>query len=541
MPKIKLFYPLYKLFKNANIHTLNPNHPDATALVISGDRIVFCGDERDINLSDTLVKKIDLNGLHVYPAFTDSHTHVASVALDNERIRLDDCSSLAEALKKISEYVSKSGDTSWILGGGWNANRWSHEIPHKHHLDNITSNQPVALYNKDGHTQWLNSKALALVGFHTMETDPPGGKLGRDSDNQLTGLIYEKACDIVNAHSEIFSYDQMKRCMENLYPGLYALGITSVHSCESLETWKLFQQMAAKEDLKIRVCMHPPIEDADALINAGLRSGFGDEWLRLGGLKYFVDGSLGSQTAEMFEHYQGYDHSGIEVLTESELTDLLSKTTRQGFSATIHAIGDKANHKALNALEKVKEISHNSGLRNRIEHAQILINEDIPRFFNQKVIASMQPLHISDDVRISDKYLGGRASRAYCMRSILNSGAKVIFGSDMPIAEPDPLKGILAANSRRYLLDQNEPQWNESERISIVEALHCYTRDAAYGSYEEGLKGTLEVGKLADFICLSVNLEKAGEDVLREARVDVTVLAGNVVFDNTHSLLPLDE
>jgi predicted amidohydrolase YtcJ len=223
---------MYKLFSNGNIHTLNNHQPFATALLISGDRIVFCGDEKEINLSDKLVQKINLNGQHVYPAFTDSHTHVASVALGKERVRLDDCSSLSEALKNISEYITSHEDLTWIIGGGWNANRWSEGIPHKEHLDKITTDHPIALYNKDGHTQWLNSKALAIVGFFELENDPSGGKLGRDSDNKLNGLVYEKACDIVNSYSEPNSYDQLKRCMNKLYPELYALGLTSVHSCE---------------------------------------------------------------------------------------------------------------------------------------------------------------------------------------------------------------------------------------------------------------------------------------------------------------------
>jgi predicted amidohydrolase YtcJ len=233
----------------------------------------------------------------------------------------------------------------------------------------------------------------------------------------------------------------------------------------------------------------------------------------------------------MFENYSRYDHSGIEVLTEAALNDLLHKTTDKGFSATIHAIGDKANNKTLNALKKVKVVSHKLGLRHRIEHAQILLDQDVSRFYEQNVIASMQPLHISDDVKISEKYLGSRASKAYRMRDLLNSGARIVFGSDMPIAEPDPLKGILAAHSRRYLLDKNEPRWNESECIPIVNAFRCYTSDAAYSSYEENLKGSLEVGKLADFIGLPIDLENMDEDALREAKVNFTVLGGDVVFE----------
>jgi len=523
---------MYKLYTNGNIHTLNNRHPYTTALLVYGDRIVYCGDEKDVNLPDHLIKKFDLNGLHVYPAFTDCHTHVASVALGKERIRLDHCSSLSEALEYISGQITHFDGQSWICGGGWNANLWKDGIPHKKYLDQISNDIPVVLYNKDGHTQWLNSKALKLVGFAQIENDPPGGKIGRDSNNELTGLVYEKACDIVNRYSEKNSYEQLKRCMDKLYPELYALGMTSVHSCESLEIWSLFQQMLLQKDLKLRICMHPPVEHADKFIDGGLCSGFGNEWLRLGGLKYFIDGSLGSQTAEMFENYSGLDHSGIEVLTESELTDMLRKTTERGFSATIHAIGDKANHKSLNALQKVKDTTNKSGLRHRIEHAQILIDEDIKRFSEQNVIASMQPLHIADDVKIADKFLGNRASAAYRIGSLMNTEARVVFGSDMPIADPDPLKGILAAYNRRYLLDENESSWNATESIPFQKALHCYTSQAAYASYEENIKGTLEVGKLADFIGLPIDFETVEEDILKKSRVELTVLGGEVVFDN---------
>jgi predicted amidohydrolase YtcJ len=292
--------------------------------------------------------------------------------------------------------------------------------------------------------------------------------------------------------------------------------------------------MALENNLKFRICMHPPVEEADKFIGGGFCSGFGNEWLRLGGLKYFVDGSLGSQTAEMFEKYVELDHAGIEVLTEGDLTDKLIYTTEKGFSATIHAIGDKANHKTLNALENARNYSGKSGLRHRIEHAQILKEEDIHRFSEHKVIASMQPLHIADDVKITEKYISDRSRSAYRIGSLIDNGTKVVFGSDMPIADPNPIKGILAAHSRRYLLDRHEPRWNESECISVAKALRCYTSEAAFASSEENLKGTLEPGKLADFIGLPIDLENADEDALRETQVELTALGGDIVFERTN-------
>ena len=522
---------MYKLYVNGKIHTLNDKQPYSTAILISGDRIVYCGDENEFNFPEYLVQKINLNALHVYPAFTDCHTHVASVALGKERIGLDHCLSLSEALSNISDYSKDFVGDSWILGGGWNANLWPDGIPHKTYLDKITTIHPIALYNKDGHTQWLNSKALKLCGFDKITNNPPGGKLGRDSQNELTGLVYEKACDIVNSFCETVSYEQLQRCMEKLYPEMYALGLTSVHSCESLKIWSFFQKMALQKDLQLRICMHPPVEEADTFIDAGFCSGFGNEWLRLGGLKYFVDGSLGSQSAEMFEKYTGLDHAGFEVLSESELTEKLYHTTENGFSATIHAIGDRANNKALNALQHVRKRSIKSGLRHRIEHAQIVTDKDIKRFSEQKVIASMQPLHITEDVKISEKYIHDRTRNAYRIGSLVKNGVQVVFGSDMPIADPDPLKGILAAHCRRYLLDRREPSWNESESIPVRRALRCYTSEAAFASYEENIKGTIEQGKLADFIGLPIDLENADEDSLRESQVQLTVLGGEVVFD----------
>ena len=524
---------MYKLFVNGKIHTLNDKNPFSTALLILNDRIVYCGNEKDFNFPETRVQKINLRSLHVYPAFTDCHTHIASVAIGKERIRLEHCASLSETLLNVSGHLKDFVESSWVLGGGWNANLWSDGIPHKTYLDKISTARPIALYSRDGHTMWLNSKALDICGFNESTGDPTGGKLGRDSKNELNGLVYEKACNIVESFCESVSYEQLQRGMEKLYPEMYALGLTSVHSCESLKIWSLFQKMSLRNDLHVRICMHPPVEEADKLIDAGICSGFGNEWLRLGGLKYFVDGSLGSQTADMFENYTGLDQAGIEVMSEPELTEKLYYTAENGFSASIHAIGDKANHQTLNALQKVRSSSLNYGLRHRIEHAQIVKEEDVRRFSEQGVIASMQPLQIADDIKISEKYIHDRIRDVYRIGSFINNGVRVVFGSDMPVADPDPLKGILAAYCRRFGLNRGEPRWNESECISVQDALRCYTSQAAYASYEDNLKGTIEKGKLADFIGLPVDLEHADEEGLREARVKLTVIGGEVVFDRS--------
>ena len=522
---------MYKLFYNGKINSLTSNKPYATAILTLKDRIVYVGDIDDINLPEAKVDKIDLSGKYVFPGFIDCHSHIAALALGKERIRLDDCRSLAQALDRIRTDLTYFKSGSWVKGSGWNANIWSDGEPHKDLLDKISSRHAIVLYSKDGHAQWLNSLALKRCQFTDSTPDPKGGKLNRNSQGELTGIIMEKACTLVDQFAEHVTYENLKRCLDRTYPELYACGITSVHSCEDYTIFKIFQRLNVNEELNLRICMHPPVAERDQLVEAGLFSGNGNEWLRLGGLKYFVDGSLGSQSAEMFEPYEILNHRGIEVTGGQELMDQVCQATTKGLSATIHAIGDKANHKALNAIEKAKRVKSPVPLRHRIEHCQILNKADIPRFKNLDIIASMQPIHIADDIMVADRYLGDRAAMAYPIGSLKRAGCRVVFGSDMPVADPDPIKGILAAMCRKYKLEKKRPIWFPEQCIESNDALQAYTRDAAFASYEENLKGTLEPGKLADFIVVSHNIDISDEQLLRKARVERTILGGQIVFD----------
>jgi len=523
---------MYKLFYNAKIHTLSNSIPLCNTILTLYDRIIYIGNYSDINLPEYEVQQINLRGSYIFPGFIDCHTHLAAFALAQERIRFDECKSLAQALEKVKRCIKNYPEGSWILGTGWNANLWRDGKPHKKYLDDISNVHAMAFYNKDGHTQWLNSLALDRCEFMYRLNNLPGGKLGRDEHGILNGLVYEKACEVVDGFSEQVSYEQLQRCLDKTYHKIHRLGITSVHSCEGLDKFKLFQQLALNNKLKVRICMHPPASEATNIIDAGLYSGYGNKWLRLGGMKYFVDGSLGSQTAEMFEPFDNLKHCGVAVISEQSLADQIHYAATHGLSATVHAIGDKANNKALNAFEKVTKVDAPVSLRHRIEHCQILNASDIPRFNELNIIASMQPLHIADDIELANMYLGKRASLTYAIASILKTGCRVVFGSDMPVADPDPIKGILAAYSRRYNLDAKNPSWYPEQSIKPFQALCAYTRDAAYSSYEENLKGTLEPGKLADFVIISHNITQEDENTLREATVHMTVQGGRVVYSS---------
>jgi hypothetical protein len=521
---------MYKLFYNGVIHTLHSTNKSHEALLVLGDRIIFCGRSSQINLPAYQLNKINLAGRHVYPGFIDCHTHIASTALKRERLSLDHCQSREEALQTIGKFAGGRPAGTWLTGGGWNANEWSDGPPAKEYLDRICPDHPVALYNKDGHTMWLNSLALDLCGFHAGGDLSGGGFLGNDDKGELDGLVFEKACELVEQKVGEPSYEALLRCMKSLSAELYRLGITSAHSCEGMDIWIRFQKMAAEQKLPIRICMHPPASCMEDFLGAGLRSAFGSEWLRLGGFKYFVDGSLGSQTAEMFDNFDHLAHAGIEVMTEEDLAEQIQRTAAQGMSSTIHAIGDKAVFKTLNALQKSEQISKEYKLRQRIEHAQILRKKDIERFGRLGIIASMQPVHISDDVKLADYYLGRRSRYTYPVKSLMASGCRVVFGSDMPVADMDPLKGIRAAVGRRYQLDPHEPSWQPQECITAKQALCAYTTEAAYASYEELIKGTLTAGKLADFIVSDSDIEQADERQLSEMKIEMTVLGGSIVY-----------
>ncbi len=523
---------MFNLFYNGNISTLNQSQPFCSALLTCNSNIVFCGDLKDINLPDNKTNKINLHGKFVVPSFTDCHTHLLLTSAKYDLIQLDQCWSFEETLNEIRSNIKKYKKGSWIRGSGWDANIWAKVKPHKKHLDAISTEHPIALYSKDLHSMWLNSLAMKMCNI---DTNSPGKYLGKiltNKSGELSGIITEDACRLVNEQADVLDANRTKANLNDFIDELLAAGITTVHTMESLEEFALLEQLELINQLKIRVCFHPPADSLEALVKAKIFSGFGNSRLRIGGLKYFVDGSLGSQTAEMLENYVELKHAGIEMLTESDLTDKITYAAKNGLSSTIHAIGDKAINKTLNALEKSSAVKSPVPLRNRIEHSQIIHESDISRYKNLDVIASIQPLHIADDIKISEKYLGNRADRAYPIKSLLNNGTKVIFGSDTPVADFNPFKGILAAITRKYKLNVDEPSWNPNQKITIEQAIAAYTKDAAFASVEESTKGTLEPGKLADFIVLSEDILNSNnqETALQRVKVLATILNGEIVY-----------
>ncbi|MGD9488286.1 MAG: amidohydrolase [Calditrichaceae bacterium] len=522
----------FKLFYNAVIYSLDSDRIFDWMLVF-GDRIAALGQTGDLpDLPDSLMEKIDLDGRTVIPSFTDAHTHFASTALYEGQISLHNAESLDDAIKILTDKKNKFLPGEWVTGGGYDRNLWEDGQPHRKYLDKIFPVNPVALDSKDGHALWVNTEALKRAGIGPHTSDQDGGKIVRDQDGRLTGVLYESAMLPVKKLYDETIREKLSGYIENLYPKFYRLGITSVHTMETWQDFNSFQMLYKSGQLKMRINMYLPQEDMEKLISARIRSGFGNEWIRVAGVKFFVDGSLGSQTAEMTQPYENSEnYFGIGVMSEKDLTERIQLALRNGLACAVHAIGDRAVNKAVNAFEKGHSWQEQFKLTNRIEHAQLILPTDIVRLAKLNIIASMQPLHIADDVEIAELHWGVRSGFAYPMRALADAGVVLAFGSDVPVADPDPFKGIYTAVLRKYRVNPNAKSWHPERAVTLREALSAYTTGGALASDEIKNKGTLLPGKLADFIVLSKDVFKIPVEEILDLMVELTVLGGEVVFD----------
>lgn len=517
------------IFYNGNLHTLDNKRPYAEAIAIQGNRIIAL-DEGIKNLNPKSFQKINLRGKIVLPGFIDSHTHFVSFAKSLNLLDLDECQSLEETLKKLQVFSKKKNKTEWILARRWNINLWKKQIlPGKVILDKISATNPIVIFSKDGHSLWANSKVLEIAKIDESTPDPSGGRIERYSNShELSGILREKACDLVYKIIKEPEENILAQLLKEAFKLAHQKGIVGIHDCEDEKALELFESFQQKDELALRVFMMIPQKNLDEAIKMGFVTGLGNEYLKIGGVKIFADGALGSRTALMFKPYNLEPKNfGVEVNNQKDLLETVKKASKSGLSVAIHAIGDKANHQALNAIEKG---NHNKKLRHRIEHAQVLDPKDIRRFAQLDIIASMQPIHCPSDSDMAEKYWGKRSQLAYAFKTLLNSGTRLAFGSDLPLYDFDPLKGIYAAVTRKG--ENGGNSWNPKEKISVAQAVQAYTKGAAYASYEENLKGSLETGKLADMVVLSKDIFKISPAEILKTKVLATLWDGKVVYDD---------
>ncbi|MEJ7759687.1 MAG: amidohydrolase [Gemmatimonadaceae bacterium] len=521
---------------NAKIWTANPRQPWADAVAVSGDRIIAVGSSAEISKLAGVTpgaRVIDARGGMVAPGFIDSHVHFIDGGFRLASVQLRNAKTPAAFIAAIKAYAATVPPGTWITGGDWDHMNWGGELPRRDWIDSVTPNNPVWISRLDGHMALANSDALAKGGVTSATGNIDGGSIVRDASGKPTGILKDNAQTLVNSVEPPATAQQNDRALEAAMQYVAERGVTSVHNMGGFGDLATFDRSRAAGKLITRIYAVTPIAQWARLRDTVARRGGGDHWVRIGGLKGFVDGSLGSHTAAMLAPYSDTPaDSGFLVETEKDLYQWASAGDKAGLQMIVHAIGDRAIRTQLDVFERVARENGPRDRRFRIEHAQHIDPADIPRFARLSVIPSMQPYHAIDDGRWAEKVIGRERSKGtYAFRSLTDAGAKIAFGSDWFVAPPTPLEGIYAAVTRRTLDDMHPDGWIPEQKIGVEDALRAYTRNGAYASHEEEAKGSIERGKLADLVLIDRDLTSVAPEAIREASVLMTIVGGRVVYE----------
>lgn len=524
-------------FINGKIYTVNEKQPLAQSVIVEGNKILFVGSDIEAKqFIDSNTKVIDLYGKLMLPGFIDNHVHFISGGFYLLGIDLRPANSTTEFRTILREYVSKY-PSKWITGGYWDHEKWEvKELPTKEMIDDIAPNTPVFVERLDGHMGLANSYAMKLAGITKDTESPDGGLIVKDpKTGEPTGVLKDNAMNfiynIIPSATSQENYDAALAALEEAK----RLGITSVQDITFEDALTTFKKLKEEGKLTCRIFTRWPISDYKNLVDKNINIGYGDDFIRMGSLKAFADGSLGSSTAWFFERYnQDTTTTGLpmDIITDGSMQKWGLDADKNHLQLSVHAIGDKANSYMLDLYEKIIKQNPEWDRRFRLEHAQHVRFEDIKRFAELGVIASVQPYHCIDDGVWAEKRIGPeRIKYTYPFKSFLDSGVKMCFGTDWYVAPLNPLLGIYAAVTRRTLDDKNPEGWIPEQKISVEDAIKCYTVNSAYASFEENIKGTIETGKLADLIILSDDILTIDPNKIKDAKVEMTLFDGKFIYN----------
>ena len=520
---------------NANIRTMDAKRSVARSVAVLNGKIVAVGSEADTKpLIGSKTRVIDARGRTIIPGFDDAHVHFLETGQQLSSVDLRDAQTPEEFVKRIRDFAAKLPKGRWILGGKWDHENWKpNNLPTAAMIDAATPNNPVFIDRLDGHMALANTLAMKLAGVNKDTKEVDGGLIVRDGAGNPAGVFKDAAMSYIYKVIPDTSFEEKLEAAQAATDHAASLGVTSVTDVSAGTDIGVYQELQKRGTLKTRVYGCSTLGDYKRWERTGVRAAFGDAMLRVGCLKGYADGSLGSTTAWLFEPY--LDDPKSTGLPSDEITktpELVLGADKAGLQVNIHAIGDKANATILDIYERTAAANGTRDRRFRIEHSQHLRQEDIPRFGKLKVVASMQPFHIIDDgrwawKRIDEKRLKG----TYAFRTLLDTGAVLAFGSDSPVAPLNPLFGVYAAVTRRTLDDKNPNGWIPEQKISVDETVRAFTWGSAYGEFQENVKGTLEIGKVADFIILSDDIFTMDATKIGGVTVVMTVVDGRVVFE----------
>ena len=537
MPDLILF--------NGHLHTMDAQKPRAQALAVKAGRIMAVGDNDEISaLADSKTERVNLNGRLGIPGMMDSHFHFYDWAMGRQQLDLARVKSLDELLNQVARAAEKLPRENWILGQGWNESDWSeHTMPRRDHLDAMAPAHPVALWRCDLHLVSVNSRALELAGIDETTPDPPDGVIEKDSSGRPTGILRELAPNLVKAVIPTPSADELVAAMRDGIKYLHTLGLTGLHDVRlmgglegapALKAWQLLNEKG-KLDLRCWVSLAGEcIEEAIAL---GLRTGLGDECLRIGHLKYFADGGMGARTAWMLEPYLDAEY-GMPLGSMAELSRSIAAAEKAGLAVMVHAIGDRTNREVITILERLAKLRNETKERpivppvlpHRIEHTQMIRSEDIQRLAKLKVAACVQPHNMILDINMIEESVGPRGRWTYAYKEMIDAGIPVLLSSDAPVCDPSPLVGIHAAVTRQRRDGTPAGGWYPEQRISVEDAVRGYTTAPAafYGQSRE--MGTLTPGKRADMTVLDRDIFGVDPMEIADTRVEMTIFDGRIVY-----------
>ncbi|MAG55175.1 MAG: hypothetical protein CMJ83_02685 [Planctomycetes bacterium] len=534
--------PTDVMFVNGRVMTMDSRVPRADSVLVRGERIVAIGIEEDVRSAMRPGGKVvDLDGKLVVPGFNDSHSHFTGGSRLLRQLNLYGVDTLAKVLKLVKESVDRAQPGEWIYGSRYDHTLWGDRWPTKQDLDRVAPDNPVVLRRASGHSVWVNSLALKISGITSASKDPPAGEIQRDSKTrQPTGILLESAAGLVRGRRrgpQLTREQRRKRLEADLIAGFRHAarrGVTSVQTSSSLREMEVIRELKAQGKLTLRWTGWLPLRQAAWLGERGVVTGQGDNWVRVGFLKGYIDGTLGDGTAAMFDPFiDRPDFDGLPTMNQKKLDAMVVEADRLGFQIGIHAIGDKGVHMVLNAFERAARVNGTKDRRHRVEHAQVIHKDDLRRFARLGVIASMQPTHCTTDMRFAETRIGRlRCRTAYPWRSLLDSGAKLAFGTDWSVEPLDPMRGVYSAVTRTNI-QRMEPKtgWFPEQKLTAWEAVYHYTVGSAYGEHLEDVKGSLAPGRLADFVVLDHDVFTIPHEKILETKVVMTVVGGKTVYD----------
>ena len=511
--------------RGARVWTDGAVRTNADCVAIGGGRVLAIGREAELrSRAGTATRTLDAAGATVTPGLVDAHLHLVQWAIALGELSLMDCASAAEAASRVARFAIERPGLGPVIGRGWDANAWAHR-PERGALDRACAARPVLLHSKDFHALWVNGAALTACGITRSTADPNGGRIERDPAGEPTGVLLEHAVQL--CARLLASHDAADAAaVEHALPRLHAFGITGVHDFEGPAAQRVLREVCARGGTRLRVLMHLAHSELDAAIGLGLTSGTGDDAFRIGAVKLFADGTLGSRTASLLAPYAGSAQSGMDLLPPAELSSLVSRAVRAGLSVAIHAIGDRAVRASLDAYEAAGAALARLALPPRIEHVQLVDPADLPRFARLGVAASMQPSHAISDAALADQHWGARVAHAYPWRELRDHGALLAFGSDAPVEPPDAAEGLRAAVTRE--VPGRAQAFTPQQCVSLDAALTAYTEGPARLAGAWPRTGTLREGAAADVVVWNCDLHALPPSSLGTAAPVVTIVDGQV-------------